>query len=55
MNWTLALPEIVLACTGMGILVFGVLQRGESFTTCSMKGSSPWSAPSFSLESLTAL
>ncbi len=36
MNWTLALPEIVLACTGMGILVFGVLRRGESFTTCSM-------------------
>ena len=25
MNWSLALPEIVLACLGMAILVFGVL------------------------------
>ena len=24
MNWTIAIPEIVLACIGMAILVFGV-------------------------------
>jgi len=30
MNWALALPEIWLACAGMGILLFGVLWRGES-------------------------
>jgi NADH-quinone oxidoreductase subunit N len=35
MNWTLALPEIVLACSGMGILLFGVLQKRESFHLCS--------------------
>jgi NADH-quinone oxidoreductase subunit N len=27
MNWTLALPEIVLACVGMATLVFGVLRK----------------------------
>ena len=32
MNWTLALPEIVLACIGMAILVFGVLRKQD--TTC---------------------
>ena len=26
MNWTLALPEIVLACVGMATLIFGVLK-----------------------------
>ena len=36
MNWTLALPEIVLACCGMAILLFGVLQKRESFHLCSM-------------------
>ena len=30
MNWTLALPEIVLACCGMAILVFGVLRKDDS-------------------------
>ena len=35
MNWTLAIPEIVLACCGLGIMIFGVLQR-DSFHICSM-------------------
>src|ERR1700722_4997687 len=30
MNWTLALPEIVLACLGMAILIFGVLRKQDS-------------------------
>ena len=30
MNWTLALPEIVLACLGMAILVFGVLRKKDA-------------------------
>ena len=36
MNWILALPEIVLACSGMAVLVFGVLQKRDSFHLCSM-------------------
>jgi NADH-quinone oxidoreductase subunit N len=36
MNWTLALPELVLACCGMGILMIGVLARRETFQLCSM-------------------
>jgi NADH-quinone oxidoreductase subunit N len=36
MDWTLALPELVLALCGMGILVFGVLQKHEAFRLCSM-------------------
>ena len=36
MNWTIAIPEIVLACCGMAILVFGVLQKQDSFRLCSM-------------------
>ncbi|MCW3475208.1 NADH-quinone oxidoreductase subunit NuoN [Limobrevibacterium gyesilva] len=36
MNWTLAVPELVLACCGMGILVFGVLSKRETFQLCSM-------------------
>ncbi|MFI4979140.1 MAG: NADH-quinone oxidoreductase subunit NuoN [Nevskiales bacterium] len=36
MNWTLAIPELVLSCCGMAILVFGVLYRRESFLLCSM-------------------
>jgi NADH-quinone oxidoreductase subunit N len=36
MNWTLATPEIVLSCCGLAILVFGVLQKRESFHICSM-------------------
>jgi NADH-quinone oxidoreductase subunit N len=36
MNWTLALPEIVLACCGMGILMVGVLRRGDNFFAASM-------------------
>jgi NADH-quinone oxidoreductase subunit N len=36
-NWLLALPEIVLACAGMAILIYGVFARSErSFLTCSM-------------------
>ena len=34
MNWTLALPEIVLAVLGMAILVFGVLRKQNSFVIC---------------------
>jgi NADH-quinone oxidoreductase subunit N len=34
MNWTLALPEIVLAILGMAILVFGVLRKQNSFVIC---------------------
>jgi len=30
MNWSLALPEIVLSCCGMALLVFGVLHRREN-------------------------
>jgi NADH-quinone oxidoreductase subunit N len=36
MNWTLALPELVLACAGMAILVIGVLGRKDMFLLCSM-------------------
>ncbi|ACI53067.1 proton-translocating NADH-quinone oxidoreductase, chain N [Gluconacetobacter diazotrophicus PA1 5] len=37
MNWTLALPEIVLALCGLAILVFGVVQKKEQpFLSCSM-------------------
>jgi NADH-quinone oxidoreductase subunit N len=37
MNWTLAIPEIVLSCCGMAILVFGVLHKRENtFHLCSM-------------------
>ena len=36
MNWTLALPEIVLACIGMAILVFGVLRKQDSTLLCTM-------------------
>jgi NADH-quinone oxidoreductase subunit N len=36
MNWTIALPEIVLAVLGMAILVFGVLRKQDSFHLCSM-------------------
>jgi len=35
MNWTIALPEIVLAVLGMAILLFGVLRKQNSFTLCS--------------------
>ena len=34
MNWTIALPEIVLACVGMAILVFGVLRKQDSTLLC---------------------
>ncbi len=38
-NWTLALPEIVLACCAMAILIFGVLwKRGNPSLACSMLG-----------------
>ena len=36
MNWTTALPELVLALSGMGILVFGVLNKRDTFQICSM-------------------
>src|SRR5580698_1277688 len=36
MNWTIAIPEIVLACIGMAILVFGVLRKQDSTTLCTM-------------------
>jgi NADH-quinone oxidoreductase subunit N len=36
MNWTIALPEIVLACIGMAILVFGVLRKQDSAFLCAM-------------------
>ena len=35
-NWTLALPEIVLACCAMGILIFGVMRKGDNTFLCSM-------------------
>ncbi len=34
MNWTLALPEIVLSLCGMAILLLGVLRRGDATTLC---------------------
>jgi NADH-quinone oxidoreductase subunit N len=36
MNWQLAIPEIVLACCGMAILLLGVLRRRDSNFLCSM-------------------
>ncbi len=36
MNWTLALPEIVLACIGMATLIFGVLRKQDSTLLCTM-------------------
>ena len=36
MNWIIALPEIVLACIGMAILVFGVLRKQDSSLACTM-------------------
>ena len=33
-NWTLALPEIVLACSAMAILLFGVLRKTNSAFIC---------------------
>jgi NADH-quinone oxidoreductase subunit N len=36
MNWTIAIPEIVLACCGMAILILGVFQRNDGFRLCSM-------------------
>ena len=36
MNWTLAIPEIVLACVGMGTMVFGVLRKQDSTLLCTM-------------------
>ena len=36
MNWTLALPEIVLACCGMAILVFGVIRKQDSTQLATM-------------------
>ncbi len=36
MNWAVALPEIVLACSAMAILIFGVLQKRDATFACSM-------------------
>ena len=36
MNWTLALPEIVLACCAMAILIIGVLQKRDASLLCTM-------------------
>ena len=36
MNWTLALPEIVLTCCGMAILIFGVLRKQDSTLLATM-------------------
>ncbi len=36
MNWTIAIPEIALSVMGMGILIFGVLQKRNTFHMCSM-------------------
>ena len=36
MNWTLALPEIVLASLGMAILVFGVVRKQDSTVLATM-------------------
>ncbi len=36
MNWTIALPEIVLSCIGMATLIFGVLRKQDSTLPCSM-------------------
>ena len=36
MNWTVVIPELVLACCAMAVLIVGVLMRGHSFFVCSM-------------------
>jgi NADH-quinone oxidoreductase subunit N len=38
LNWSAAVPEMVLACLAMAILIFGVLQKDapRAFTLCSM-------------------
>jgi NADH-quinone oxidoreductase subunit N len=36
MNWTLALPELVLAIVGMAILLFGVLRKADNTFLASM-------------------
>jgi NADH-quinone oxidoreductase subunit N len=36
MNWTIAIPEIVLACIGMAVLLFGVLRKQDSTLLCTM-------------------
>ena len=35
-NWTVAVPELALACCAMAILLFGVLQKRDVFALCSM-------------------
>ncbi|HLY88349.1 MAG TPA: NADH-quinone oxidoreductase subunit NuoN [Acetobacteraceae bacterium] len=36
MNWTVALPEIVLSIVAMAVLIFGVLRKEDSFLLSSM-------------------
>jgi NADH-quinone oxidoreductase subunit N len=38
MNWTIALPEIVLSIVAMAILIFGVLRKEDSFVLSLMFG-----------------
>ena len=36
MNWTLALPELVLALSGLAILLFGVMPKRDTTFACTM-------------------
>jgi NADH-quinone oxidoreductase subunit N len=36
LNWTVAVPELVLSLCGLGILMLGVLTKGDNFKICSM-------------------
>ena len=36
MNWALALPEIVLSCCAMAILIFGVMRKPDPTFACTM-------------------
>ena len=36
MNWTIALPEMVLAVIGLAILIFGVLRKQDAVLMCTM-------------------
>ena len=35
-NWMIALPEIVLAVTGLAILIIGVLRKQDAVLVCTM-------------------
>jgi hypothetical protein len=36
MNWELVLPELVLACAGLAILLFGVFRERDMTFPCAM-------------------